>query len=94
VIGLNVMGRVRVFREYDTRVKKFNPAINVYDIVPKGDRIYALILPDGNYIILCHLRDIWFRALAFFTDHSSYSNFLSVHYTNRTSSRNNFLTNN
>ena len=84
VIGLNVMGRIRVFREYDTRVKKFNPAISVYDIVPKGDRIYALILPDGNYIILCHLRDIWFRALAFFTDHSSYSNFLSVHYTNRT----------
>ena len=79
VIGLNVVGRVR---KYETGMTKLDPAVNIYDIVPKGHNIYALVLPNGYYIVLRHLRDNWFRALAFFAVHSFYSNFLDVHYTN------------
>src|SRR5688572_5007542 len=53
VIGLNVVGRVR---KYETGMTKLDPAVNVYDIVPKGRNIYALVLPNGHYIVLRHLR--------------------------------------
>lgn len=77
VICLNVVGRVK---KYQTGMTKLNPAVKVYDIVPKGHNIYALVLPNGHYIILRHLRGKWLKALAFFTVHSSY--FLDIHYTN------------
>ncbi|RIA96087.1 hypothetical protein C1645_733574 [Glomus cerebriforme] len=70
-------------RKYEARVTKLNSVINVYDIISKRHNIYALVLSNGQYVILRHLRDIWFRVLTFFTDYVSYSNFLCVYYTNR-----------
>ncbi|EXX58247.1 hypothetical protein RirG_199790 [Rhizophagus irregularis DAOM 197198w] len=79
VIGLNVKGKIREFNKEKT---KLHPAVSVHDIVPKGLNMYALILPDGQYLILRHIRGRWFRCLAFFTDHNLYSDFLNNFFTN------------
>ncbi|RHZ82685.1 hypothetical protein Glove_105g5 [Diversispora epigaea] len=78
VVGRNVKGRVRKYKGET----KLRPAINIHDIVPKGHYIYALVLTNGQYVMLRHIRGRWFRALAYFTDHSLYSNFLDVYFTN------------
>ncbi|RGB35947.1 hypothetical protein C1646_758720 [Rhizophagus diaphanus] len=53
VIGLNVKGKIREFNKEKT---KLHPAVSVDDIVPKGLNMYALILPNGQYLILRHIR--------------------------------------
>lgn len=79
VIGINVEGKIREFNKGQTKLR---PAVNVYNIVPKGLNMYALILPNGHYLILRHIRGRWFRCLAFFTDHNLYSDFLNNFFTN------------
>jgi hypothetical protein len=76
VIGRNVMAVVREHKKGQT---KFRP--NVGDIIPKGHFIYALIL-DNGWMMLRHLRGRWFRALAYFIDHESCSEFLNICFTN------------
>ncbi|GET03226.1 hypothetical protein GLOIN_2v1551446 [Rhizophagus clarus] len=83
VIGLNVKGKIREFKKGET---KLHPVVNVYDIVPKGLNLYALVLPNKQYLILQHVRGRWFRSLAFFTDPNLYSNFLDNFFTNNVKS--------
>uniref|UniRef100_U9TGA3 Uncharacterized protein n=1 Tax=Rhizophagus irregularis (strain DAOM 181602 / DAOM 197198 / MUCL 43194) TaxID=747089 RepID=U9TGA3_RHIID len=58
---LNVKGKIREFNKEKT---KLHPAVSVHDIVPKGLNMYALILPDGQYLILRHIRGRWFSVIS------------------------------
>jgi hypothetical protein len=81
VVGFYFKARVREFRNGEIRL---SPSVDIYDIVPKGSYMYALVLPRGQYLMLRHLREEWFRCIAFFNNHDKYSDFLSNFFTNRT----------
>jgi hypothetical protein len=80
VIGLNVNCRIRRFQIGENRL---HPPVDVFDIIPKENGLYAFVLPNGHYIVLRHIRDNWFRALAYFQVHDLYTNFLDIYFTNR-----------
>lgn len=86
VIGRNIKGEVREYKfdKASNRMKIIGSKINSYNIVPKESYIYAMTLPNNHYVMLRHLRGRWFRCLAYFSDHDSYSNFLNVFFTNKT----------
>lgn len=58
---------------------KLRSAVNVYDIVPKEHDIYAFVSPNGQYVMLLHIRGRCLRALTYFTNHSLYAHFLNVY---------------
>lgn len=81
VIGLNVYRRIIRFQIGENRL---HPPVNVFDIVPKENGLYGLyafVLPNGHYIVLRHIRDNWFSALAYFQVHL-YTNFLNIYSNN------------
>ncbi|GES85137.1 hypothetical protein GLOIN_2v1488768 [Rhizophagus clarus] len=61
-----------------------NDVVGLYIKVPKDSYMYAFVLPRGQYLMLRHLREEWFRCIAFFSDHDRYSDFLSNFFTNST----------
>ncbi|PKC02175.1 hypothetical protein RhiirA5_402507 [Rhizophagus irregularis] len=86
VIGLDIIGQVREFK-YDKkndRMKLVGPNIGPYNVVPKESYIYALTLQNNHFLMLRHIKERWFRCLAYLTDHDSYSEFLNVFFTNKT----------
>jgi hypothetical protein len=84
VIGLNVnCNNIRKYQSIQRGAIRLDPPIDVFDIVPKEDGLYAFILPYGHYIVLRHIRDNWFRALAYFQFHHLYTRFLDIYFTNR-----------
>ena len=83
VIGLNVNCNIRKYQSIQRGAIRLDPPIAVFNIVPKEDGLYAFVLPNGHYIVLRHIRDNWFRALAYFQIHNFYTNFLDIYFTNR-----------
>ncbi|CAB5205239.1 unnamed protein product [Rhizophagus irregularis] len=78
--------QVREFK-YDKkndRMKLVGPNIGPYNVVPKESYIYALTLQNNHFLMLRHIKERWFRCLAYLTDHDSYSEFLNVFFTNKT----------
>ncbi|GES77237.1 hypothetical protein GLOIN_2v1488768 [Rhizophagus clarus] len=51
-------------------------------LVLKEYYLYALVLPNNEYLVLRHIDKNWFRAISYFTDHASYSKFLNIFFTN------------
>lgn len=85
VIGLDIMGEVREYKlnKKGDQIKLIRPNISSYNVVPKGSYMYTLTLPDNHYLMLRHLGERWFRYLAYFSNHDSYSNFLNQYEENR-----------
>ncbi|PKB99635.1 hypothetical protein RhiirA5_505636 [Rhizophagus irregularis] len=82
VIGINRKGKVR---EFDLgKMKVVGKKIGSYNVVPKESYMYVLTLPDYHFLMLRHLGGRWFRALAYLSDHESYSEFLNIFFTNKT----------
>ncbi|PKY54358.1 hypothetical protein RhiirA4_548178 [Rhizophagus irregularis] len=88
VIGCCVQGKIRELRIVDEatgKVELVGQKIGSYNIVPKESYMYTLTLPNYHFLMLRHLRGKWFRCLAYFCDHDSYTNFLNIFYTNKIS---------
>src|SRR4051794_4223259 len=62
--------------------KKLWEKINVYGVIPKCYNIYVYVLPEGQYVLLYHIRSRWFRSLAYFKNHYYYSHFLCIYFSN------------
>ena len=71
-IERNVKVTIREFGENELRL---NPPAQIGDLIHKTSYLHALILPSYCRLILLHLKGRWFRAIAFFEDHTSYVNF-------------------
>lgn len=86
LIGLSIRAEVREFilDKVSNQLKINGPTITNYHIVPKGSYMYTLYLPNNHFLILRHLKGRWYRALAYFSNHDTYSNFLNVFFTNKT----------
>jgi len=78
------MGEVREYKlnKKGDQIKLIGPSISSYNVIPKGSYMYTLTLPDYYYLMLRHLGKRWFRCLAYFFDHDTYSNFLNIFFTN------------
>ncbi|PKC00959.1 hypothetical protein RhiirA5_382090 [Rhizophagus irregularis] len=61
VSGFYIKARVREFKNGEIRL---SPSVDIYDIVPKGSYMYALVLPKGQYLMLRHLREECFKLQA------------------------------
>ncbi|PKK78159.1 hypothetical protein RhiirC2_770517 [Rhizophagus irregularis] len=61
VVGFYIKARVREFKNGEIRL---SPSVDIYDIVPKGSYMYALVLPKGQYLMLRHLREECFKLQA------------------------------
>ncbi|RIA97629.1 hypothetical protein C1645_813871 [Glomus cerebriforme] len=78
--------RVRKFK-YDKKsneMKLVGPNIDSYNVVPKESYMYTLTLPNNHFLMLRYIEERWFRCLAYLTDHESYSEFLNIFFTNKT----------
>jgi len=78
-INRNVKVRLREFQ--DGKLKLDSP-VETRDLVHKFFNIYVLVLPRHARLILFHLSDNWFRAVAYFNDHDTYINFLNIIFSN------------
>ncbi|RGB39621.1 hypothetical protein C1646_754256 [Rhizophagus diaphanus] len=85
VIGLDIIARIREFKSNKKgEMKLIGSNIDHYNVVPKESYIYSLTLPNNHFLELRHLEGRWFRGLAYFSDHNSYTEFLNIFFTNST----------
>lgn len=87
MIGCDIIGVVREFKynKKRDRMELIGSKLDIYNIVPKESYMYAMILPNGHYLMLRHIVGRWFRGLGYFPNHDSYTQFLNLFFTNKMS---------
>ena len=68
---------IRRFRDWELHL---NPPAAVGHIVHKVGCFYALVLPNNGRLVLRHIQGVWFRAVAYFSNHTHYVEFLDIYY--------------